>query len=146
MDFSASTWWWILAGILVAVEMVTGTIYLLALGLGAAAGAIAAHLGAGVTAQIVTAAIVGGGAVAAWHYKRATHPRSAPAEGNRDVNLDIGETVRVEAWGTDGQARVNYRGTQWSVRYAGPGTAQPGDHVVVAVRGNRLDVAPAPAR
>jgi membrane protein implicated in regulation of membrane protease activity len=43
MDFSATTVWWVLAGLAVALELATGTFYLLMLALGMAAGAIAAH-------------------------------------------------------------------------------------------------------
>ena len=42
---SAATVWWVLAGIAVAVELSTGTFYMLMLALGLAAGAIASHLG-----------------------------------------------------------------------------------------------------
>ncbi|MDE2079963.1 MAG: NfeD family protein [Burkholderiales bacterium] len=111
--------------------------------LGAAAGAIAAHLGLSLSLQIGVAAIAGGGATAAWHYTRLRSPRSAPAQSNRDVNLDIGQTVHVPAWNADGSARVPYRGAAWSVRYAGPGAPAPGEHVIVAVQGSELQVAPA---
>ena len=37
MDWSASTGWWLAAGVLVAAELATGTFYLLMLALGAAA-------------------------------------------------------------------------------------------------------------
>src|SRR5688500_16392511 len=57
------TVWWLLAGAAVAVELATGTFYLLMLALGMAAAAIAAHLGASIPLQLVTAAVVGGGAV-----------------------------------------------------------------------------------
>ena len=43
-----STLWWLLAGAAVAVELLTGTFYLLMLGIGVAAGALAAHAGAGI--------------------------------------------------------------------------------------------------
>jgi membrane protein implicated in regulation of membrane protease activity len=142
MDWSPSTWWWLIAGVLVAVELATGTFYLLMLALGAAGAAIAAHAGLGSTAQIVIAALVGGGATAAWHFKRARSPKSAPAESNRDVNLDIGQSVRVEAWNTDGTARASYRGAMWSVRFAGPGAPRAGEHLIVSVNGNELSVAP----
>src|SRR6478735_10058836 len=56
-----STVWWLLAGTAVAVELVTGTFYLLMLGIGLAAGAIAAHLGAGIAVQLVVGALIGGG-------------------------------------------------------------------------------------
>jgi membrane protein implicated in regulation of membrane protease activity len=143
MDWSASTVWWLAAGTLVAAELATGTFYLLMLALGAAAAALAAHLGWGFAPQLVAAALMGGGATAAWHIKRARSPRSAPAASNRDVLLDIGEPVRVTQWESDGTARVQYRGTSWSVRFAGPGKPAPGEHVIVSMQGNQLSVAPA---
>ncbi len=145
MDLSAATQWWLAMGVLVAAELATGTFYLLMLALGCAAGALAAHAGLGVTMQIVAAALIGGGATAAWHAKRARQPRAAPAETNRDVHLDIGQFVRVEQWDADQSARVNYRGASWAVRFAGKGTPLPGEHVIVALNGNELRVAPAAA-
>lgn len=142
-DFSIPTLWWLAAGALVAAELATGTFYLLMLAAGAVAGAAAAHGGLPGTAQVTLAALVGAGATAAWHWKRARAPRSAPAEANRDVNLDIGERLTVDAWSGDGSARVHYRGASWSVHFAGPGTPVPGPHVIVGVVGNRLHVAPA---
>ena len=134
--------WWLAAGGLVAAELATGTFYLLMLAVGCVAGALAAHAGLGGTGQLTVAALVGAASTAGWHYRRASAPRSAPVESNRDVNLDIGQTLHVEAWNADGTARVNYRGAAWSVRYAGDGAPQPGDHVIVAVQGSQLRVAP----
>lgn len=145
MDFSPATAWWVLAGLLVAAELLTGTFYLLMFALGLAAAAVAAHLGLSVTMQLLTAAAVGSGATALWHWKRAKQPRSAPAHMNRDVNLDIGERVWVQAWRADGTARVNYRGSEWTARLA-PGTPAPaaGGHVVASVEGNHLVLSPEP--
>jgi membrane protein implicated in regulation of membrane protease activity len=140
MDWSAPTLWWVLAGVLVAVELATGTFYLLMLAVGAVAAALAAHAGVDGTAQVAVAALLGGGATAAWHLKRARHPRSAPAASNRDVVLDIGETVDITAWQPDGSARVHYRGASWRVRYAGTGTPAPGHHRIVALHGSELSV------
>lgn len=58
MDWSLATWWWIVAGALVAAELATGTFYLLMLALGAAAAALGAHAGLSGSLQIVTAALV----------------------------------------------------------------------------------------
>lgn len=143
MDWSAPTLWWLAAGILVAAELVTGTFYLLMLAVGCAVAAVLAHLGMNTTLQVVSAAVASGGATAAWHFKRAKSPRSAPAAFNRDVVLDIGESVRVPQWEADGTARVQYRGAAWSVRFAGSGAPQPGEHVIVSLQGNQLSVAPA---
>ena len=138
MDWNSATWWWIVAGALVAIEMATGTFYLLMLALGAVAAALAAHASMGTSAQLVVAALVGGGAVAAWHLRRQHAPAAEPAGSNRDVNLDIGERVHVGSWQSDGSARVDYRGAQWSARYAGDGSPEPGEHVIRAIDGNRL--------
>ncbi|MES6050819.1 hypothetical protein U6S05_12095, partial [Cutibacterium acnes] len=70
-----STVWWLLAGVAVAAELTSGTFFLLMLALGAAAGALAAHAGLGLSGQLVTAALVGGGAVAVWMRWRRRHPK-----------------------------------------------------------------------
>jgi membrane protein implicated in regulation of membrane protease activity len=142
MDLSQSTFWWVLAGVAVAAELATGTFYLLMLALGMAAAAVAAHLGFSGSLQIATAAVVGGGATAFWHWRRMQHPRSAPAAENRDVNLDIGERVNVSAWGADRTARVSYRGSVWTARLQPEAPVLPGEHVVKAVEGNWLVLAP----
>ncbi|HYF43210.1 MAG TPA: NfeD family protein [Ramlibacter sp.] len=135
-----STIWWLLAGAAVAIELVTGTFYLLMLAIGLAAAALAAHAGAAMPAQLVTAGLVGGGAVAAWHLARGKKTAGPAASANRDVNLDVGETVVVDAWNADGTATVKYRGASWTVA-AAPGTApSPGPHRVREVVGNRLVV------
>lgn len=135
-----STLWWAAAGIAVAVELATGTFYLLMLAIGLAAGALAAHAGDGAAAQFVVAAIVGGGAVTGLRLQRRRRPRPAPAQANPDVNPDIGETVQVESWAPDGTATVRYRGANWTV-VAAPGTGHhPGAHRVHAVAGNKLIV------
>ena len=143
MDLSAATLWWLASGALVAVELATGTFYLLMLALGGAAAALAAHAGLSGSTQLTVAALVGGGATAAWHFKRARRPSSAPSASNRDLNLDIGRTVQVDAWAADGTASVRYRGAAWAVRHQGSGTPQPGAFVIVALHGNELAVAPA---
>jgi len=134
-----STLWWLVTGIVVAAELLTGTFYLLMLAIGLAAGALAAHAGLALTLQIVVAALVGGGAVLGWHLRRGRQPAAQPPGTNRDVNLDIGETVQVEAWQPDGSASVKYRGAQWS---AVPAPGRPGGstgaHRIVEVRGSQL--------
>ena len=143
MDWNAPTWWWLAAGALVAAELATGTFYLLMLAAGCAAGALAAHAGAGDTAQVVVAALLGGGATVAWHLRQRAAPRAAQADRNPDVNMDIGQTVKVAAWSDDGTARVQYRGAAWNVRLAPAAPRQGGPHVIVAVHGAELLVAPA---
>jgi membrane protein implicated in regulation of membrane protease activity len=145
MDLSPATFWWVLAGVLVAAELATGTFYLLMMALGAAAAAIGAHLGLALPMQVIVGALVGAGATAAWHWQRKNNPRSEPAATNRDVNLDIGERVTVAAWEPDRTTRVPYRGSMWTARLAPDAPAHAGEHVVRAVEGNWLVLAPAPS-
>ena len=142
LGLSAAAMWWVSAGVLVAAELAIGTFYLLMLALGLAAGAVAAHLGLPPAAQVSVAALVGGGATALWHWHRARNPRSAPAAENRDVNLDIGNRVGVDAWTPERTARVVYRGSAWPARLAPGSEAAPGEHEIVAVEGNWLVLAP----
>jgi membrane protein implicated in regulation of membrane protease activity len=133
-----STLWWLLTGAAVAVELLTGTFYLLMLAVGLASAALAAHLGLGAPAQLVVAAVVGGGAVIGWHLWRQRQPQQPPAEANRDVNLDIGEAVHVVRWHPDGTTTVKYRGAQWTAVPA-PGTIPvAGPHRICEVVGSRL--------
>jgi len=135
-----STVWWVLAGIAVAVELATGTFYLLMLALGLAAGALAAHAGGSVPAQLMVAAVVGGGAVSGVYLHRRRRPPTAQAGSNRDVNLDVGETVQVEAWNPDGTAHVRYRGADWTVVAAPGAPRSDGTYRVREVVGSRLVV------
>jgi membrane protein implicated in regulation of membrane protease activity len=135
-----STVWWLLTGTAVAVELATGSFYLLMLAIGLAAGALAAYAGGAVPAQLVTAAIIGGGSVIALYLQRRGRPAASDAASNRDVNLDIGETVQVDAWRADGTAVVRYRGANWAV-VAAPGAGRDrGAHRVREVVGSRLVV------
>ncbi|AKJ29715.1 NfeD family protein [Caldimonas brevitalea] len=142
MELNVSTWWWIAAGIAVAAELATGTFYLLMLALGLAAGALAAHAGLGFSAQLLVAAVAGGGAVALWRWRRGPTAAASSPGADRDVILDVGERVVVAAW--DGNtARVRYRGAEWSARYAGSGEPLPGSYAIRAVDGNVLVLVPA---
>lgn len=135
-----STIWWLLAGTAVGIELVTGTFYLLMLSIGLGAAAVSAHLGAGTVVQLVVAAVVGAGTVLGWRSYRRAQPVAAPASSNRDVNLDIGETVQVDTWNPDGTASVKYRGSQWAVSSVAGAPLRTGPHRVVEVVGSRLVV------
>jgi membrane protein implicated in regulation of membrane protease activity len=134
-----STIWWLITGGAIAVELLSGTFYLLMLAIGFATAAVAAHFGASQTQQIVTAALVGGGAVVAWHLRQSgRRQQEAPAQANANVNLDIGETVHIEAWNPDGTADVHYRGARWTAIHRQGVSPSPGAHRVAELVGNRL--------
>lgn len=133
-----STIWWLLAGIAIALELFVGAIYLLMFAVGLACAALAAHAGANVVVQMVTAAFIGGGCAVLWHFKRPGRGRELPAQANPDVNMDIGETVMVPAWNADGTADVHYRGAHWTAIHRTGITPTPGNHRVAELVGNRL--------
>jgi membrane protein implicated in regulation of membrane protease activity len=144
MDVSPSTGWWVAAGVAIIAELATGTFYLLMVGLGLAAGAVAAYLGLSTPMQLVAAAAIGGGATLVWHWRRRAlgDGGDKAAHENRDVNLDIGEHVHVDAWAGDRTARVQYRGSSWGARLAHGAAPAAGEFTVSAVEGNWLVLSP----
>ena len=114
--------WWITAAVLVALELGSGSFYLLMLALGAAAGALAALVGAGSVAVL-------------YLIRKRRKPR--PPQANRDVNLDIGSLVDVAAWDQAGQATVRWRGAEWQARL-GRGQPVAGRFRIAALDGNTL--------
>lgn len=129
-----STVWWLVTGVLVAAELMTGTFYLLMLAIGAVAAAGAAHLGAGLTTQLATAALIGGLAAVLWRQKSLRRAQQEPTE----LHLDIGETIEVSAWDAQGTAQVRHRGAQWTAICTGTATPSPGPHRIQMIQGNRL--------
>lgn len=137
--------WFGLAGALVIMEMFSGTFYLLMVGIGFAAGGFAAMAGGGGSVQLAGAAVVG--VIATYALRRSKWGRTSKSDAGRDpnVNLDIGQTLHVDAW-SDGEgalrtARVTYRGAMWDIELEHGGSACPGPYVIREVRGNRLIVA-----
>jgi membrane protein implicated in regulation of membrane protease activity len=125
--------WWILAAVLVGVELTSGTFYLLVYGLAAAAAGVAAWLGVGMVAQLLTAGVIAAlGTLALRHWKRNTdHPESTLQD------MDIGQTVLIESW-QDGHGQVKYRGALWDAEAEAAGVDSTRPLVIRAVRGNTL--------
>ncbi|WP_404298695.1 NfeD family protein [Alicycliphilus denitrificans] len=142
MNLDPATLWWLMAGVTVAIELLSGTFYLLMLAMGMAAGAVAAHMGLGLTMQILVCAVVGASTVLIAYFKRRTRPGEPSARAERSVNLDVGETVYIDAWQPDGTAQVKYRGAQWTAIHRPGVTPAAGAHRVAELVGNRLLVDP----
>lgn len=106
---------WIIAGFaLLIIELISGTFYLLVLGLGAFAGALACWLGAPFIVQVMAAGVaasIGAWFVYRWHASHRKNSDQANA-------IDIGQSVTVERWinSAAGLLRVRYRGTDWDAR------------------------------
>ena len=125
--------WWILAAVLVGVELTSGTFYLLVYGLAAAAAGLAAWLGAGMVSQLLTAGVIAAlGTLTLRHWKRNTdHPESAVQD------MDIGQTVEIETWQGD-RGKVKYRGALWDAEAESGSVDSTRPLVIRAVRGNML--------
>jgi len=140
-----STVWWLAAGALIAVELVTGTFYLLMISIGLVAAALSAHAGLDSLWQWVVAAVVGGGSVLVWRRYKRLQPAIAPANANPDVNMDVGEIVHVDAFNPDGSCSVKYRGAHWDAALQPGEEASAGAHTIVEVVGSRLILKKAPS-
>lgn len=133
--------WFVFAGALVILEMFTGTFYLLMIGFGLVAGGLAAMAGMGREVQLVCAGIVG--AIATYGLRRSKWGRVSHSQAARDpnVNLDIGQSLRVDAWDADGRtSRAPYRGALWDVELEHGTDSSPGVFIIREIRGNRLIV------
>ncbi|WAW10521.1 NfeD family protein [Oxalobacter vibrioformis] len=137
-------YWFAAAGALVAVEIFTGTFYLLMLALGFAAGGLIALTGLGLAFQLIAGGIVGACATLLLNKSRfGAKNRHHPAHDS-NVNLDIGKTLTVNEWqsvpGAPDQARVSYRGAMWDVELKTGEQAKAGTFVIREIRANRLIV------
>ena len=125
---------WLIAGfVLVIIELVTGTFYLLVLGLAAFVAAIVAWLGANMLIQ----ALVGGGvAIAGAWFVHHWHETARKADGGRSNFLDRGQAVVLDGWANEGAgiARVKYRGTLWDARLTEAG-ARPAPGSTLYIEG-----------
>jgi membrane protein implicated in regulation of membrane protease activity len=141
---SESTLWWIVAGFLVSLELLSGSLYLLILASGAGAAALCAMAGLSQDVQFLASAVIGGGGVFLWHRKLL---RRGPidTEGYTTTGLgalDVGEEVSVASWAPDGTAEVQYRGSAWLARHHGPQLPKNGPHRIRAIESCYLVLEP----
>ncbi len=129
--------WAILGLILVIAELVTGTFYLVVLGVAAFGASVAAWLGQGFPVQSIVMAVVAAAGAYWVHLYRA---RNATQQMRP---LDEGQPANFEAWIDQGArlARVRYRGASWDARVTGSDIPEPGSIVyVLSTQGNTLNV------
>ena len=84
--------------------------------------------------------MVGTGAVVGWYAIKKRNPAAPSVRSLRSVNLDVGETLHVEAWQADRTASVRYRGAQWTAVLEQGQVAEAGNYRVTELVGNRLKV------
>ena len=126
-------YWFLLALVLVGLEMATGTFYLLMVAIAMAAGGLVALMGATMRWQLMTSAImviVGVIVLRRW--------KSGEVEKVGSASLDIGQPVRVLKWNDDLSSRVLYRGAEWDAEAESAETPHDETLYIAAVRGSRL--------
>jgi len=133
---------WALVGLaLVIVELLTGTFYLLMLGVACFGAAAAALAGVGFPAQSIVAVIVA--SVGAY----AVHAYRARNRAEQMAPIDQGQPARFESWIDQSAllARVRYRGASWDARVEGGGPLDAGAMLyVLNANGNTLTVSKTP--
>jgi len=133
---------WALLGLaLVIVELLTGTFYLLVLGLAAFGSAIAAWLGQGFPVQCIVSGVIAAFGCYGVHAYRANNDKA------QMTPVDAGQPASFESWVDQAarRARVRYRGTSWDAQIeegAMPdASVAPGAMLyVVSTHGNTLKV------
>ena len=129
---------WLIAGfILIIFELVTGTFYLLVLGIAGLVGSGIGYAGGSFVWQAIVAAIVAvAGVVGVHRYKHTLTPK-------RMQGLDFGQPAAFESWVNKnaGHARVKYRDSLWDAQVAGDAAGEPGEILyITSVDGNTLKV------
>ena len=129
--------WAILGLTLVIVELLTGTFYLLVLGIAAFGAALAAWFGQGFPLQVIVAAVIAAlGCYGVHVYRAKSATQQMP-------NVDAGQPASFENWVDQGArlARVRYRGASWDALVEGDATVDAGATLyVVTANGNTLKV------
>jgi membrane protein implicated in regulation of membrane protease activity len=130
---------WAIAGlVLVIVELLTGTFYLVMLGIAAFGAAGAAWLGYDFPVQVIVAAVIAAVGCYAVHVYRVKN------KSQQMRSVDAGMPASFESWIDPGSrlARVRYRGASWDARVEGAEALEPGVTLyVLATDGNTLKVA-----
>ena len=131
--------WAILGLTLVIVELLSGTFYLLMLGIAAFGAALAAWLGQPFGVQAVVAVVI---SAAGWY---GVHVYRAKNISAQMAPIDAGQPASFESWLDQGarMARVRYRGASWDAMVEGDGAegAAPGSTLyVIRTDGNTLKV------
>lgn len=136
-ELDPSLAWAILGLTLVIIEMVTGTFYLLMLGVAAFGAAAAAWLGQDLPVQALIAAAI---AAAGCYWVHAYRVKNAAAQM---PHIDAGQPANFESWIDEGArlAKVRYRGASWDAVVEGDASPQGGALLYVqSASGNTLKV------
>jgi len=131
--------WWAIAGMtLIIAELLTGTFYLLVIGVAGLAGAAVSYLNYSLGVQAVVAAAVATIGVVLVNRYRVTQSKSGSG-----ASLDVGQSVVLDSWVNkkDGLARVRYRNALWDAKILDEQAPEVGSALYIRnVEGNTLHV------
>ncbi len=126
-------YWFLLALVLLGLEMVTGTFYLLVVSIAMAVAGFVAYRGGSFIWQLMLCAltvIAGVFVLRYWKSGQVRHQTSA--------SLDIGQSVQVLKWHDNGSARVFYRGAEWDAQLESTEMPREAQLYITAIRGSIL--------
>ncbi|MAK55735.1 MAG: NfeD-like family protein 1 [Pusillimonas sp.] len=136
-------WFWFgIAALALIGEILSGTFYLLLIAVGFVAAGVAAVLGAGLATQIAVVALVTGLGLIVLRKTRFLKKREINAARNRDVLMDIGQTVVVTTWAEGNRTKIRYRGASWDARLAKGAVPKSGPHKIIEMDGTVLVLEP----
>lgn len=125
--------WFLLGLLMLAVEMATGTFYLLVMGIALGTGGVIALLGWSLPIQITVCAIVGIiGTIILRRSKITGH------EALETQSLDIGQPVKVIQTHENGMLRVTYRGAEWDAELLAANSPSDQPLFIHTIRGSTL--------
>jgi membrane protein implicated in regulation of membrane protease activity len=126
-------YWFLLALVLLGLEMASGTFYLLIISIALAIGGLAALFELGLAAQYASAALAGVVGIAILRRWKGGSVTDVTSQ-----NLDTGQPVKVLIWRDNGTARVFYRGAEWDAELDAPKAGHEGTLYIKAIRGSIL--------
>ena len=127
------SYWLMLALVLLALEMATGTFYMLVVSVAAAVAGLAALMHASIEIQLMLCALVViGGTIALRQWKKTQ------SDDQSSASLDVCQPVQVLAWHDDGGARVVYRGAEWDATLESADMPHDGTFYIKQMHGSTL--------
>lgn len=125
--------WFLLGLVLLGLEMISGTFYLLVVAIAAFVGGAVAWLGMGIEMQLILSALTG---VAGIFILRRTQKTQVVDAAN--ASFDMGQPVHVLKWNDDGSARVTYRGAEWDAQLETHDMPRDATLYIASMQGSRL--------
>ncbi len=126
-------YWFLLALVLLALEMVTGTFYMLVISIALGVGGVAALLGLDLPLQLTFSAVTGIIGTVILRRAKFGRPNTASSQG-----LDVGQPVQPLTWRDDGSLRVFYRGAEWDAELESANVPRDQTLYIKAMRGSIL--------